>query len=171
MLGWMPPPSPCVIEVALNGATPKAANPRVPRTPQEIAAETYISPTRFAPILKSVIEGYMAKSGIALKPEYESDNLTSTMSLVASTGGVTVLPIVLEAVWTERTFRTPEVMLAEVIEMGVDETEVARPLTSKFTTGIAVAEPIVPGVELTVASVAVADPGPEAVTSPVMAVR
>jgi LysR family hca operon transcriptional activator len=62
-------------------------------SPQEIAAETYISPTRYAPVLKSVIEGYMAKFGITLKPAYESDNLTSTMSLVASTGGVTVLPI------------------------------------------------------------------------------
>jgi LysR family transcriptional regulator, hca operon transcriptional activator len=60
---------------------------------QEIAAETYITPTRYAPVLKAVIEGYMAKFGITLKPEYESDNLTSTMSLVASTGGVTVLPI------------------------------------------------------------------------------
>src|SRR5262245_25637106 len=62
-------------------------------SPQEIAAETYISPTRYAPILKSVIENYMAKFDITLKPEYESDNLTSTMSLVASTGGVTLLPI------------------------------------------------------------------------------
>ena len=44
-------------------------------------------------MLKAVIEGYMAKFGITLKPEYEADNLTSTMSLVASTGGVTVLPI------------------------------------------------------------------------------
>ncbi len=62
-------------------------------SPQEIAAETYITPTRYAPVLKAVIEGYMAKLGITLKPQYESDNLTSTMSLVASTGGVTVLPI------------------------------------------------------------------------------
>jgi LysR family hca operon transcriptional activator len=62
-------------------------------SPQEIAAETYISPTRFAPVLKSAIEGYMVKVGMTLKPEYESDNLTSTMSLVASTGGVTLVPI------------------------------------------------------------------------------
>jgi LysR family hca operon transcriptional activator len=62
-------------------------------SPQEIAAETYISPTRFAPVLKSVIDDYMAKSGIELKPEYDSDNLTATMSLVTSTGGVTMLPI------------------------------------------------------------------------------
>jgi LysR family transcriptional regulator, hca operon transcriptional activator len=62
-------------------------------TPQQIAAETYITPTRYAPVLKSVIEGYMAKFGITLKPEYDADNITSTMSLVASTGGVTVLPL------------------------------------------------------------------------------
>jgi LysR family hca operon transcriptional activator len=67
-------------------------------TPQEIAAETYISPTRFAPVLKSVIEGYMAKFGITLKPDYDADNITSTMSLVASTGGVTVLPIYVQNV-------------------------------------------------------------------------
>ena len=62
-------------------------------TPQEIAEETYITPTRYAPVLKSVIDDYMSKLGIALKPEYDADNITSTMSLVASTGGVTVLPI------------------------------------------------------------------------------
>jgi len=50
---------------------------------------TYISPTRYAPVLKSVIEvtcevRHYAEAGI------RSDNLTSTMSLVASTGGVTV---------------------------------------------------------------------------------
>jgi LysR family transcriptional regulator, hca operon transcriptional activator len=62
-------------------------------SPQEIAAETYITPTRYAPVLRSVIDGYMAKSSITLKPDYDADNLMSLMSLVASTGGVTVLPI------------------------------------------------------------------------------
>jgi LysR family hca operon transcriptional activator len=62
-------------------------------SPQEIAAETYITPTRYAPVLKAVIDDYMAMLGITLKPEYEADNLTSLMSLVASTGGVTMVPI------------------------------------------------------------------------------
>jgi LysR family hca operon transcriptional activator len=62
-------------------------------SPQEIAAETYITPTRYAPVLKAVIDDYMAKLGITLKPEYEADNLTSLMSLVASTGGMTMVPI------------------------------------------------------------------------------
>jgi LysR family hca operon transcriptional activator len=62
-------------------------------SPQEIAKETYISPTRYAPVLKRVIEDYEAKTGIALRREFDADNLTSTMSLVASTGGVTLLPL------------------------------------------------------------------------------
>ena len=53
-------------------------------SPKEIAAETYISPTRFAPVLKSAIERYMAQFSITLKAEYESDNLTSTMSPASS---------------------------------------------------------------------------------------
>jgi LysR family hca operon transcriptional activator len=61
--------------------------------PQDIEGETYISPTRAAPVLKKVIDGYAAKSGIMLKPEYDAENLSSAMSLVASTGGVTLLPL------------------------------------------------------------------------------
>jgi LysR family hca operon transcriptional activator len=60
---------------------------------QDLAAETYITPTRVAPVLKAVIDGYAAKSGITLKPEYDAENLSSAMSLVASTGGVTLLPL------------------------------------------------------------------------------
>jgi LysR family hca operon transcriptional activator len=61
--------------------------------PQDIAGETYITPTRAAPALKAVIDDYAAKSGIALKPKYDAENLFSAMSLVASTDGVTLLPL------------------------------------------------------------------------------
>jgi LysR family hca operon transcriptional activator len=61
--------------------------------PQDIAGETYITPTRAAPALKKVIDTYAARSGITLKPEYDAENLSSAMSLVASTGGVTLLPL------------------------------------------------------------------------------
>jgi LysR family hca operon transcriptional activator len=62
-------------------------------SPQDIAGEIYIAPTRAAPALKAVIDGYAAKSGITLKPQYDAENLSSAMSLVASTGGVTLLPL------------------------------------------------------------------------------
>jgi len=60
--------------------------------PQDIANETYIAPTRVAPVLKAVLDDYAAKSDISLKPKFDAENLSSAMSLVASTGGVTLLP-------------------------------------------------------------------------------
>jgi LysR family hca operon transcriptional activator len=60
--------------------------------PQDLTGEVYITPTKAAPALKTVIDGYAARSGIVLKPEYEAENLSMAMSLVASTGGVTLLP-------------------------------------------------------------------------------
>src|SRR5580693_7458722 len=60
---------------------------------QDFASETYISPTRVAPALKAVIEAYAAKSGVVLKPAYDAENLSSVLSLVTSTGGVTLMPL------------------------------------------------------------------------------
>jgi LysR family transcriptional regulator, hca operon transcriptional activator len=61
--------------------------------PQELERETYISPARRSPVLKSVIDEYAAKICITLTQEYEAENLSSAMSLVESTGGVTLCPL------------------------------------------------------------------------------
>jgi LysR family hca operon transcriptional activator len=61
--------------------------------PQDLARETYVSSARISPVLNSVIQGYARKVGITLKAEYEGDNLPSAMSLVVSTGGVTLIPL------------------------------------------------------------------------------
>jgi LysR family hca operon transcriptional activator len=60
---------------------------------QDLTEETYITPTRVAPALKAVIENYATKSGVVLRPEYDAENLSSVLSLVTSTGGVTLLPL------------------------------------------------------------------------------
>ena len=60
---------------------------------QDLAKETYISPTRVAPALKVVIEDYAAKGRVILKPKYDAENTSSVISLVTSTGGVTLLPL------------------------------------------------------------------------------
>jgi LysR family hca operon transcriptional activator len=52
----------------------------------------FIEPTKAAPSLKLVIDAYAAKMRVALKASYEAENLAMAMSLVASTGGVTLLP-------------------------------------------------------------------------------
>jgi LysR family hca operon transcriptional activator len=61
--------------------------------PQDLAGEIYVSSARISPVLKSVIQNYASKVGITLKAEYEGDNLPSAMSLVVSTGGVTLIPL------------------------------------------------------------------------------
>jgi LysR family transcriptional regulator, hca operon transcriptional activator len=61
--------------------------------PQDLAREIYVSSARISPVLKSVIQNYASKVGITLKAEYEGDNLPSAMSLVVSTGGVTLIPL------------------------------------------------------------------------------
>jgi LysR family hca operon transcriptional activator len=40
-----------------------------------------------------VINDYAAKAGIALKQNYDAETLSGGMSLVASTGGFTLLPL------------------------------------------------------------------------------
>ncbi|CAN7792662.1 LysR family transcriptional regulator [Caballeronia sp. LjRoot34] len=61
--------------------------------PQDLAREIYVSPARTSPVLKSVIQDYVSKVGITLKAGYEGEDLPSAMSLVTSTGGVTLIPL------------------------------------------------------------------------------
>jgi LysR family hca operon transcriptional activator len=59
---------------------------------QEIVGETFISVSNTAPVLRTVIDDYLKRSGIDLTPDHEVDNLAMAMSLVASTRGVALLP-------------------------------------------------------------------------------
>jgi LysR family hca operon transcriptional activator len=61
--------------------------------PEDLAREIFISSARTSPVLKSVVQDYALKIGITLKAKYEAENLSSAMSLVASTGGVTLIPL------------------------------------------------------------------------------
>ena len=62
--------------------------------PQDIAGEVFIgtSATR-APTLRAAIDEYAKRTGIALKPQHQAENIAMAISLVASTGGVSLLPL------------------------------------------------------------------------------
>ena len=62
--------------------------------PQDIAGEVFIgvSATR-APTLRAAIEDYAKRSGVALKPKHQAENIAMAISLVASTGGVCLVPL------------------------------------------------------------------------------
>jgi LysR family transcriptional regulator, hca operon transcriptional activator len=60
---------------------------------EEVADETFIGMSKTAPSLQSIIEKYLKRSGIEIQAAHEIDNLGMAVSLVASTRGVTLLPI------------------------------------------------------------------------------
>ena len=59
---------------------------------QDLAGETFVSVSDTAPVLRAVIDDYLKRSGINIKPAHEADHLAMGMSLVASTRGVGLLP-------------------------------------------------------------------------------
>ena len=61
-------------------------------SPGDLVSETFVTVSDTAPVLRMVIDNYLKRSGINIKPTHEVDNLAMAMSLIASTGGVGLLP-------------------------------------------------------------------------------
>jgi LysR family hca operon transcriptional activator len=61
---------------------------------QDIVGQTYIgvSPVR-APTLHAAIEDYFRRNALAIKPDHQAENIAMAISLIASTGGVALLPL------------------------------------------------------------------------------
>jgi LysR family hca operon transcriptional activator len=63
-------------------------------SPRDIVGQTLIGvPNSNSPALRAVTDRYGAQQGIDLTPDYEALNLAMAISLVASTGGVSLLPL------------------------------------------------------------------------------
>jgi LysR family transcriptional regulator, hca operon transcriptional activator len=60
--------------------------------PQDLMGETFVTVSDTAPVLRGVIDTYLKRSGINIKPAHEADHVTMGMSLIASTRGVGLLP-------------------------------------------------------------------------------
>ena len=60
--------------------------------PQDLIGETFVTVSRTAPVLRGVIDNYLKQCGIKITPAHEADHVTMGMSLIASTGGVGLLP-------------------------------------------------------------------------------
>lgn len=61
-------------------------------SPQDLAGETFVTVSGTAPVLRVVIDNYLKRCGINITPAHEADHLAMGMSLIASTGGVGLLP-------------------------------------------------------------------------------
>ena len=60
--------------------------------PLDLAGETFVTVSNTAPVLRAVIDNYLKRSGVNITPSHEVDHLAMGMSLIASTGGVGLLP-------------------------------------------------------------------------------
>ena len=60
--------------------------------PRDIVGETFISVSNTAPALRVIIDDYLERSNLGIRPDHEVDNLAMAMSLIASTRGVAFLP-------------------------------------------------------------------------------
>src|SRR5580692_9930818 len=60
--------------------------------PHDIVGETFVSVSNTAPALRVVINEYLERSNLRIRPDHEVDNLAMAMSLIASTRGVALLP-------------------------------------------------------------------------------
>jgi LysR family hca operon transcriptional activator len=61
-------------------------------SPRDLVGETFVTVSDTAPVLRAVIGNYLKRSGVNIKPAHEADHLSMGMSLIASTGGVGLLP-------------------------------------------------------------------------------
>jgi len=101
--------------------------------PEDICREDFISTARAAPVLKTVIDEYAARVGIKLKQIFDAETLSGGMSLVASTGGFTLLPTYVQSALIPSVVARPlhgEVPTIDLV-MGYNKSNTS-PLLKKF---------------------------------------
>jgi len=61
-------------------------------SPGDLSGETFVGVSNTAPVLRAVIDDYLKRSGIKITPAHETEHVVMGVSLIASTGGVALLP-------------------------------------------------------------------------------
>jgi LysR family hca operon transcriptional activator len=61
-------------------------------SPSDLVGEPFVTVSNTAPVLRVAIDNFLKRSGIKITPAHEADHLSMGMSLIASTGGVGLLP-------------------------------------------------------------------------------
>jgi LysR family hca operon transcriptional activator len=61
-------------------------------SPGDLVGETFVGVSHTAPVVRAVIDDYLKRSGVNIRPSHEVDLVVTGVSLVASTGGIGLLP-------------------------------------------------------------------------------
>ncbi len=89
-------------------------------TPQDIAGEKLVGvPHDKSPALRAVTDAYGATLGIDLTPGHLVDNLSMAMSLIASTGGIALMPLYARNLLPPSVVSRPLAGVAPVIDLSL----------------------------------------------------
>jgi LysR family hca operon transcriptional activator len=93
---------------------------------QQLVGETFLSVSGYAldvagrpPALRRVIDRYLKQCGVEIRPSHEVDNLGAVMSLIASTGGVALLPAYAETFLPDSVTTRPLDGLTPTIDVSI----------------------------------------------------
>ncbi len=93
-------------------------------TPDDIAGEQLVGvPLEKSPALRIVIDAYAARIGIDLSPNHAVDNLSMAISLVASTGGIALMPLYARNLLPPTVTSRPLAGVAPTIDLSVGYNE------------------------------------------------
>jgi LysR family hca operon transcriptional activator len=60
--------------------------------PGDLVGETFVGVSNTAPVLRAIIDDYLKRFGANITPDHETEHVVMGVSLVASTGGLALLP-------------------------------------------------------------------------------
>jgi len=101
--------------VVLRGDHRLAARKAIPV--RDIEGETFINVSDTAPTLRIVIDGYLRRSGVSVVTAHEAAGLSMAVSLIASTGGVALLPVYAKNFLPRSVVSRPLVGVAPTIDL------------------------------------------------------
>jgi len=101
--------------------------------PHDLAGQIYIgvSATR-APTLRAAIEKYFKQTGVALKATHQAENLAMAISLLASTGGISLLPLYAQNLLPKSIVARPIHGVAPMVELVIGYNEANTSPLLKF---------------------------------------
>jgi LysR family hca operon transcriptional activator len=101
--------------------------------PQDLSRERLIgvSPVR-APTLWAVINDYIKRTGIAVKPDHQAENMAMAFSLLASTGGISLLPLYAQNLLPKTVVIRPIQGVAPMIDLVIGYNEANKSPLLKF---------------------------------------
>jgi LysR family hca operon transcriptional activator len=93
----------------------------------DIAGEQLVGvPMEKSPALRAVIDAYGARLGIDLTPDHAVDNLSMVVSLVASTGGIALMPLYARNLLPPSVTSRPLAGVAPTIDLSLGYNEANR---------------------------------------------